>query len=185
MYCILRFPKFNQKKSDLNMPKPRYLNVLGFLLCAAMMGFALFAEHVLNLMPCPLCILQRIAVISLGIVFLVSAIHDPEGYGRKIYAALLTVAATAGAMVAGRHFWLQVMPEDQVPACGPGYDYIIESFPFSEALSMIFAGSGECADVAWSFLGLSMPAWVLISLVTIGVAGIWNNMRSTGAAAIA
>ena len=133
------------------------------------MAYALYAEHVLFLMPCPLCILQRIAVISMGVVFLVSAIHDPTGFGRKIYAALVAIAATAGAVVAGRHVWLQVMPEDQVPACGPGYDYIIESFPFSEALALIFAGSGECADIDWSFLGLSMPAWVLISIIVIGV----------------
>ncbi len=164
----------------MSLPKPRYLNLLGFLLCAAMMAYALYAEHVLYLMPCPLCILQRIAVISLGIVFLASAIHDPQGYGRKIYAALLSIAATAGAIVAGRHVWLQVMPEDQVPACGPGYDYIIESFPFSEALALIFAGSGECADIDWHFLGLSMPAWVLISFIVIGLAGIWNNLRATG-----
>ncbi len=169
----------------MNFPKPRYLNLLGFALCAAMMAYALYAEQVLFLMPCPLCILQRIATISLGIVFLTSAIHDPQGFGRKIYAALLTVAATGGAIVAGRHVWLQVMPEDQVPACGPGYDYIIESFPFSEALALIFAGSGECADVDWHFLGLSMPAWVLISFVVIGLAGIWNNLRGTGNASLA
>jgi disulfide bond formation protein DsbB len=132
-----------------------------------------------------LCILQRIAVISLGIVYLLSAIHNPQGLGRKIYAALLSVAATAGAIVAGRHVWLQEMPEDQVPACGPGYDYIIESFPFSEALALIFAGSGECADIDWSFLGLSMPAWVLISFVVIGVAGLWNNLRATGSPTLA
>ncbi len=150
-----------------------------------MMAYALYSEHVLYLMPCPLCILQRIAVISLGFVFLLSAIHNPQGFGRKIYAALLTVAATAGAIVAGRHVWLQEMPEDQVPACGPGYDYIIESFPFSEALALIFAGSGECADIDWSFLGLSMPAWVLISFVVIGVAGLWNNLRATGSPALA
>ncbi len=173
------------KTPEVSLPKPRYLNFLGFLLCAAMMAYALYAEHVLHLMPCPLCILQRIAVISLGIVFLASAIHDSQGYGRKIYAALLSIAATAGAVVAGRHVWLQVMPEDQVPACGPGYDYIIESFPFSEALALIFAGSGECADVDWYFLGLSMPAWVLISFVAIGLAGVWNNLRATGNTSLA
>lgn len=161
----------------MSLPKPRYLNLFGFLLCAAMMAYALYAEHVLYLMPCPLCILQRIAVISLGVVFLVSAVHNPDGYGKTIYATLVAVAAAAGAIVSGRHVWLQVMPEDQVPACGPGYDYIIESFPFSEALALIFAGSGECADVDWYFLGLSMPAWVLISFVVIGVAGVWNNLR--------
>ena len=122
MCGILRIPDCQMKIPDLSLPNTRYLNLLGFLLCASMMAYALYAEHVLYLMPCPLCILQRIAVISLGCVFLVSAIHNPQGFGRKIYAALLTVAATAGAIVAGRHGWLQVMPEDQVPVDDVGQD---------------------------------------------------------------
>ena len=155
----------------------RILNLIGFLSCTAMMGYALYAEHQLYLMPCPLCVFQRMAVIAMGIVFLVAAIHDPGRSGRKVYALLLAVAAGAGCVVAGRHVWLQNMPEDQVPACGPGFNYIIDSFPFSEALRMIFAGSGECADVDWLFLGLTMPTWVLISFVVLGAAGIWNNLR--------
>lgn len=182
MCGILRVLISPTKNPDLTIPAPRYLNLLGFLLCASMMAFALFVEYVLLLMPCPLCVLQRIGVISLGIVFLVAAIQNPDGFGRKIYAALLAVAAAAGATVSGRHLWLQLMPEDQVPACGPGYDYIIESFPFSEALALIFAGSGECADVVWDLFGLSMPGWVLISFIVVGTAGVWNNLRAPGTA---
>ena len=164
------------------IPAPRALNFLGFALCAAMMAYALFVEHVLLLMPCPLCVFQRMAVISLGLVFLVSAIHDPGSLGRKIYAVFLVLAAGAGSAVAGRHAWLQIMPEDQVPACGPGFDYIIDSFPFSEALALIFTGSGECADIDWIFLGLSMPAWVLFCFIIIGTAGVWNNFRKVAPA---
>lgn len=143
-----------------------------------MMGFALFAEHVLLLEPCPLCVFQRMAVISSGLIFLVATIQNPSGFGRKIYAGLLLLATGAGILVAGRHVWLQIMPADQVQACGPGFGYIIDSFPFSEALKMIFSGSGECADVVWSFLGLSMPAWVLICLLGLASVGIWNNLRA-------
>lgn len=163
--------------SKINLPEPRLLNLLGFFACSAMMAVALYAEHVLDLMPCPLCVFQRMAVIAMGIIFLVSAIHNPAGVGRKIYAGLLFLAAGAGAVVAGRHVWLQNMPEDQVPACGPGFGYIIDSFPFSEALAMIFTGSGECADIVWHFIGLSMPTWVLISIVVLGSAALWNNLR--------
>ena len=145
-----------------------------------MMGYALYAEHVLYLMPCPLCVFQRMAVIAMGIVFLVAAVQGPQGAARKVYAALLAVAAAAGVVVAGRHVWLQNMPEDQVPACGPGFDYIMDSFPFADALKLIFSGSGECADVDWWFLGLSMPTWVLIMIVSLGAAGIWNNLRRAG-----
>jgi disulfide bond formation protein DsbB len=144
-----------------------------------MMAYALYVEYFLMLMPCPLCIFQRIAVISLGLVFLVATIHDPAGWGRRVYAVLVLLASGAGIGVAGRHVWLQSLPPDQVPSCGPGLDYIIDAFPMADALKMVFSGSGECAEIDWQFLGLSMPAWVLISLSVIGIFGIWNNLRRT------
>jgi len=141
------------------------------------MGFALFAQHVLLLDPCPLCVLQRVAVISVGIVFLISALHNPQGRGRNVYAALLAVIAIAGAGVAGWHVRLQNLPPSEVPACGPGLDYMLDNFPLGDALQMVFKGSGECADVVWSFLGLSMPSWVFIAVTGLGVAGVWNYLR--------
>ena len=162
----------------MNILGVRQLNFAGFLACAGLMAYALYAEHVLLLMPCPLCVFQRMAVIALGAIFLVAALHNPGGKGRRIYALSILLAAGAGVGVAGRHVWLQNLPPDQVPACGPGFDYIIESFPLSEALSLIFSGSGECASVDWQFLGLSMPAWVVISVLAIGIVGVWNNLRS-------
>ena len=143
-----------------------------------MMGYALYAEHVLFLMPCPLCVFQRMAVIALGLVFLVAALHAPVGRGPYVYGVLVGIAAAAGTGVAGRHVWLQNLPADEVPSCGPGFEYIVDAFPLSEALRMIFTGSGECATIDWQFLGLSMPAWVLISFIVIGSLGIWNNFRS-------
>ena len=159
------------------MPGRRILNFTGFAACAGLMAYALYAEHVLMLEPCPLCVFQRIAVILLGVVLLLAALHHPAARARTVYAALIALVAIGGALVAGRHVWLQHLPPDQVPACGPGFEYIIESFPLSEALRMVFTGSGECAVSDWSFLGLSMPAWVLISIVAIGGAGAWNNLR--------
>ncbi len=159
------------------IPATRQLNLAGFLACAGMMAFALYAEHYLLLSPCPLCVFQRMAVIALGVIFLIATLHDPAGWGRRVYAGLIFAAAGFGAGVAGRHVWLQHLPADKIPSCGPGFDYIIESFPLSDALKLIFTGSGECATVDWQFLGLSMPAWVLISVVVVGAAGIWNNLR--------
>ena len=164
----------------MTIPNRRILNFSGFLACAGMMAFALFAQHQLMLDPCPLCILQRLAVIGLGIVFLIAGIHNPAGAGRYVYAALLAIATVLGAIVAGRHLWLQMMPEDQVPACGPGLDYMWENFPIARVMDMVFQGSGECATVVWSFLGLSMPAWVLICILGLGITGIWNNLRRAG-----
>jgi len=155
----------------------RQLNLAGFLVCLGMMAYALYAENYLLLSPCPLCVFQRMAVIALGIIFLIATLHNPSGWVRRVYAGLLFAAAGAGVGVAGRHVWIQSLPPDQVPACGAGYDYIMDTLPLDDALRVIFTGSGECATVDWLFLGLSMPAWVLISVTVVGVAGIWNNLR--------
>ena len=161
----------------VTLPGRRALNLGVFVICAALIAYALYAEYVLLLEPCPLCVFQRMSVVALGGVFLIAGLHHPKGKGRFVYAALVALAAGAGIAVAGRHLWLQSLPPDAVPACGPGFDYIIDSFPFLEALRLIFSGFGECATVDWRFLGLSMPAWVLISLAALGAAGLWNNIR--------
>lgn len=143
--------------------------LLGFAVCAGLMGYALYAQHGLDLEPCPLCVLQRIAVIATGTVFLIAALHAPRAGGRWVYGLGGFVTATAGAGVATRHVWLQSLPPDQVPACGPGYDYMMEAFPFAEALKMIFSGSGECAEVDWTFLGQSMPVWTLVAFIGLAL----------------
>lgn len=142
--------------------------LLGFLACVGLMAYALYAQHGLGLNPCPLCILQRMAVIGVGVVFLIAGVHAPAAIGRWVYGGLAFLVAAIGAGVAGRHVWLQSLPPDQVPACGPGFDYMIDAFPLSKALSMIFTGSGECAEVDWQFLGLSMPWWTLIAFIGLG-----------------
>jgi len=161
----------------MTIPDKRILNFAGFLMCAALMGYALYAQHYLMLEPCPLCILQRIAVVGMGLVFLLAALHNPGGVGRFVYALFLVLPMSLGAIVAGRHAWLQMLPEDQVPACGPGLDYMWENFPLADVINMVFRGSGECADVDWQLLGLSMPAWVFIAVIALGSIGIWNNVR--------
>ena len=162
----------------MTLPDQRVLNFAGFLSCAGMMGFALYAQHVLLLDPCPLCVFQRVAVIGLGIFFLLAALHNPSGWGRRAYAVFMAFFVLFGLGVAGWHFRLQNLPPDEVPSCGPGLDYMLQNFPLRDALSMVFKGSGECADVVWSFLGLSMPAWVFISLLVVGGAGLWNNLAN-------
>ncbi len=160
------------------LPDKRLLNLAGFLACAGMMGFALYAQYVLLLDPCPLCVFQRVATIMLGIVFLAAAIHDPGRLGSRVYAVLVFLAAGFGVGVAGWHVHLQSLPADEVPSCGPGFEYIMDNFPLFDALGLIFQGSGECAEVVWRLLGLSMPTWVIIGLGGLGVAGIYNNLRT-------
>ena len=134
----------------------------GFAVCAALLGFALYAQYQLGLTPCPLCTLQRGAFVLLGVVFLIGAMHSPRGArGRGLYGVLALIASALGLAVAGRHVWLQHLPADKVPACGPDLSYMMEAFPFADVLRKVFTGSGECAVVDWSFLGLSMPEWSL------------------------
>jgi protein dithiol:quinone oxidoreductase len=161
----------------MNMPGVRVTNLAGFAACVALMAYALYAEHKLLLAPCPLCVFQRVAVIALGIVFLAAAVFSTRRSVRIVHAGLIGLIAAAGAGIAGRHVWLQSLPADRVPACGPGLDYILDSFPLSDALRLVFTGSGECAEADWHFLGLSMPAWVLISVAVLGALGVWNNLR--------
>lgn len=155
----------------------RQINLAGVLTCVGLMACALYFQHIVGLDPCPLCIFQRIAVIALGVVFLAGLIHNAQTWGRYMYALLFLLTGGFGVAVAGRHVWIQGLPADQVPSCGPGLEYMLDSFPLAEALKKVFTGSGECADVIWSFLGLSMPAWVLIWCVMLGVGGALNSLR--------
>ena len=151
--------------------------LFGVVACAALLGYALYAQYQMFLDPCPLCIFQRMVFIGMGIVFLLGALHGPKGWGRRLYGVLVFFIAMIGVGIAGRHVWLQSLPADQVPACGPGLEYMLDAFPLNKTLSMVFTGSGECANVDWSFLGLSMPAWTLICYVLLGLGALWAGFR--------
>ena len=154
----------------------RWLLFAGALACAALMATALYMQHVMQLEPCPLCVFQRIFVIVLGVIMLVAGIHNSNGVARRIYGALMMLFAALGVVVAGRHVWLQNLPEDQVPECGPGLEYMLNAFPLGEALSMVFRGSGECAEVQWSFLGLSIPGWTLLIFIAMAVFALFMTV---------
>lgn len=136
--------------------------LLGFLASCALIATALYMQYVLKQEPCPLCIFQRLFVIALGGVALLGALHNPQLFGRRIYAALLALLALGGGAVAARQVWLQHLPADQVPECGPGLDYMLETFPLSDTLGMVLRGSGECAEVGWTLLGFSIAEWMLV-----------------------
>jgi disulfide bond formation protein DsbB len=150
--------------------RPAYL--LGFAVCAALMGWALWLQYGLNLDPCPLCALQRMAVIALGVVFLVAGVHNPGRLGAGIYAGLSVIIGLFGAVTAARHVWIQSLPKDEVPACGMGLNYMLETMPLADVLEKVFKGSGECAEVGWNLLGLAIPAWTLVFFIAMMVAAI-------------
>ncbi len=144
----------------MNLPlhPGRLINLFIALACLLLLGFGYYLQFVQDLDPCPLCILQRVAYLGIGLVCLVGFLH---GSATRIYNALALVCALAGAAVATRQVWLQHLPPERVPECGPGLDFILQAFPIFDALKLIFTGSGECAETVWTFLSLSIAEWSL------------------------
>lgn len=148
----------------------RTLFLLGFLACAGLLAYAIYMQLHSGLEPCPLCIFQRVAFAALGLVFLIGGLHAPSGkVGRRAYGVLGGIVALAGIAIAGNHVRLQHLPADEIPSCGPGLEYMMEVMPVTGVIRRVMTGSGECANVDWSFLGLSMPAWSLLWFVGLAV----------------
>jgi protein dithiol:quinone oxidoreductase len=154
----------------------RQVNVLGALVCATMMGFALYAQFGLHLQPCNMCYLQRIAVIGLGLVFLAAALHDPAKAGALLYAVLIAVAAAAGVALSARHVWISMQPPGSLPTCGADFYTMVEMLPFTQVVGKIWNGGGECQLIPWRLLGLSMQTWVLIAAAGLGIIGAAGNV---------
>jgi len=144
------------------MPTLRIFYSIIFAICASLLGFGLYLEHAVGLEPCPLCIFQRVAYIVIGLFALIAAIHNPQKLFERIYTGLILITSLCGAGIAGRQIWLQHLPEDKIPECGPGLEYMLDAFPFTEALRMILSGSGECAEVQWTFLSFSIAEWSIV-----------------------
>ncbi len=161
----------------LNKITPRIWNFFVAFCCASLLGFALYNQYIDYLDPCPLCIFQRVVFFCMGVIALLAAIHNPGRVGQQVYAWLLVASATTGALIAGRHIWLQGLPPDEVPECGPGLNYMLENFPLTEVLSTVLRGSGSCAEVLWTFMGMSMPKWTLIWYVGLGLLTLWMLYR--------
>jgi len=149
--------------------------------CAGMVFYALYVQHFDFIDPCPLCVLQRIAFMWIGAVALLAAFHNPGVTGRLVYGAGVILGGAAGLGVAGRHLWLQSLPADQVPDCGMGLNYMLDTMPFLDVLKEVFYGSGECAEIHWTFLGLSMPGWTFFWYLAFTVGTIivlWKSLNA-------
>ncbi|MEJ1965684.1 MAG: disulfide bond formation protein B [Gammaproteobacteria bacterium] len=167
------------------MNNRRLANFAGFLVCVGLIAYALYSQYGMGLDPCPLCIFQRVGVMALGFVFLVAAVHNPRGWGRFVYAALIAVAALVTIGVAARHLYVQSLPPGAVASCGAPLGMLFKFSPWLEVIKKVLMGGGECQVVNWQFLGLAMPAWVLISTLALGVAGVLANVRRPSAPRLA
>lgn len=148
------------------------------IMALASMLFAFYLERQLGLHPCPLCMSQRVFVVLTGVIALMAAIHNPRGWGRRVYGCLCALAALIGGAIATRHVWLQHLPPEQVPACGPSLEYMLETLPFSETLSLVLMGDGNCAETVWTLFGLSIPEQTLILFTLFVAISLWQVFRA-------
>ena len=164
-----------QRVSEGNPPRTAY--ALGAVVCAALLAFGYYLQHARGLEPCPLCLVQRGFFYAVLIVFGLAALHAPGRIGAALYCLLGFLFAVGGTATAARQVWLQHLPADKVPQCGPDLFFMLENFPLGQALKKLFMGSGECAAVDWTFLGLSIAGWSLVWFIALGVYALWLALR--------
>ena len=155
----------------------RWLYLLGALIPAGLIGFALYLQYVKHQDPCPLCMVQRLIFIAIAIVFGIAVLHGPRRIGERLYATLVTLLALTGIGVASRHIWIQHLPKEEVPACGPGLDYMLDTMPMAKVLKELMHGSGECAEKGWTFLTLNIPEWSLFCYLALGTWAVLIALR--------
>lgn len=156
----------------------RWLYLAGALYVCGLLGFGLYLQYELHQDPCPLCMVQRVIFMGILALFAVAVLHGPKRAGERVYAVLVSMVSLAGVGVASRHIWIQNLPKDQVPACGPGLDYMLNTFPMAEVLKELMHGSGECAAKTWTFLTLGIPEWSLLCYLALGAWSILIALRT-------
>jgi|SRR5699024_3179012 len=163
----------------MQLPATRSLFLLAFLGCLGLIAIALYLEHVLGIEPCPLCHVQRFAVVLFGVICLLAAIHNPARLGQRIYAVLGSLAAAFGIATAGRQIWLQGLPKDQLPACLPSLEFMLEAFPLQEVISKMLHGTADCAEVTWTLLGLNIAELSMINFLTMLAFSVFIVLRKS------
>ena len=169
----------------MTLPASRPLYLIAFIVCLLLLATAYYMEYVMELLPCPLCIVQRAAFLVLGLTCLAAVLHNPQpraGRSRSIaaraYACGVILSSLFGAATAGRQVWLQHQPADQLPSCLPSLDYMIDVFPIMEIVTMVFSGTADCAKVTWTFLGLSIAECTLLAFIGFALFGLLQLLRS-------
>ncbi len=151
----------------------RKINLIAGLACLALFGFSLFLQFYAKLPPCPLCIMQRLIVLSLGIIYLMAAIPKQRLW-QIVMNTLCLVTTLLGASVSARHVYLQSLSPEQLPGCGPGLNFMLKYFNWLDTLKAMLTGSGECAQVHWTFLSFSIPQWTFLWFAVFSLISLWN-----------
>jgi protein dithiol:quinone oxidoreductase len=161
----------------MTLPTPRITFLIIALGCLGLTVTALYMQHFMNLKPCALCITQRIFVMAVGLTAFAAFLVNPGTRGRRLFATLGVILGALGASFSIRHVYIENLPKDQVPACGPGLNYLIENFPLRDALALLLRGDGNCAEVAWSLFGISLAGWTLVAFIGLIGFNVWQWLR--------
>jgi disulfide bond formation protein DsbB len=156
----------------------RPFNLILAFFCYQLLIAAFYFQYVEGMKPCPLCIFQRVIVFILGLLFFIQALHRPilSDIWSVFYNSFGLLTSIIGFGISARHAYLQSLPADEIPACGPSLNYLIEMLSFYEVFDVVLKGSGECAEVSWRLLGLSMPMWMFLffgSLIMLYIGRFW------------
>ena len=157
------------------MANERKIDFLIFIACVILLGVAFFMQYIMGLSPCYLCITQRFFIAIIGLFSLLAFIHNR---GPKIYGLIVALSALVGGYFASKQLWLQSLPPEKIPACGPPVDYLFDSFNVNEAIKILIQGEGNCAAIQWTFIGLSIPGWTLICFIAIATLSVLKIIRN-------
>lgn len=146
--------------------------------CAALLAFGYYLQYGQGLDPCPLCLVQRGFFYAVLGICLIGAVHNPARVGQVVYGGLAALFALGGLATAGRQVWLQHLPPERQPQCGPDLYFMLENFPLGRTLEKLITGTGECAAVDWTFLGLSIAGWSLVWFIALAVYALWVALRA-------
>ena len=158
---------------------PRQIHLIIFILVGSLLGYAAYSMKVLGLEACTLCITQQFFYCLIGVTAFIAFLHNPYSLFSQIYSVLISISSIVGIWISGRQVWLQGLPEDEVPLCGPPLEYIIDVFPFADVINALFMGDGNCAEIPWKFLGLSMAGWSLVWFLAIFFLSLLALKKST------
>lgn len=152
----------------------KMLSLSGLFTCIALLAGAYYFQFALDMEPCPLCIMQRVATLMVAIGCLAAFILSSRPIGVFVASIWTLIASLFGLYLAQHHNWLQGLPADQVPSCGPSLEYMIDAFPIMDIITVLLRGNGNCADVSWSFIGLSMPGWLMVFFIGFAMASVFG-----------
>ena len=155
------------------LPSAKNTHIVILLSVIGLMAYGLYSQYIDGLEPCPLCMTQRFFFCLAGAFAAIGLFHHKH----KLYGALIALSTLGGIASAGRQVWLQHLPPEQVPACGPSLQYMLETFPISDTLRALVTGDGNCAEVLWQFLGLSMPEWSLLWFIGLFILAVFQIVR--------